>query len=173
MEPQLPQRRKMRLPERDYSQAGYYYITVCTKDKRCILGTVVGRDDLGAPQTETTAIGQIVEKYMLSIDTAYPFVKLDKHVIMPNHIHMILRIEYPTEGSPRAPHERRAGSSRPTKISHVVGCLKRFTNRDAGENLWQASYYDHIIRDETDYLHIWQYIDSNPAKWMEDEYFEA
>lgn len=71
----------------------------------------------------------------------------------------------PVDGAP--------GSSRPTNISGVIGCLKRFTNRDAGENLWQSSYYDHIIRNEADYLRIWTYIENNPAEWGEDPYFEA
>ena len=66
--------------------------------------------------------------------------------------------------------KRRAGSSRPT-VSQVVGALKRLTNKETGLNLWQTSFHDHVIRDEHDYLARWQYIDDNPAKWAEDEYF--
>ena len=40
-----------------------------------------------------------------------------------------------------------------------------------GWKLWQRSYFDHIIRNEEDYLRIWQYIDTNPAQWAEDEYY--
>ena len=49
--------------------------------------------------------------------------------------------------------------------------MKRFTNKETGLSLWQASFHDHVIRDEHDYLSRWQYIDDNPAKWAEDEYY--
>lgn len=129
MEQRLPRRRKMRLPEYDYSSAGYYFITICTKDKRCFFGKIVGRADPGAPhpqpaspekamrltapQFQPTPIGKIVEKYIQSIDQAYSSVSLDQYVIMPNHIHMILRVAYPEDGAP--------GSSRPTQTSDAIG----------------------------------------------------
>ena len=53
----------------------------------------------------------------------------------------------------------------------MIEALKRFTNQFAGFNLWQSTYYDHIIRNEADYLRIWDYIDTNPAKWREDCYY--
>ena len=66
----------------------------------------------------------------------------------------------------------RAESSRPTQLlPRVIAALKRFSNRDMGEKLWQSGYYEHIIRDENDFLVRWQYIDQNPAKWAEDEYY--
>ena len=68
-------------------------------------------------------------------------------------------------GAPR-PTQR----SRPT-IQMIVGGLKSLTRRKVGYPIWQTTFYDHIIRDESDYLHIWQYIDTNPAKGEEDEYF--
>ncbi len=54
--------------------------------------------------------------------------------------------------------------ARPT-VSRVVSALKRFSNRDAGEAMWQTSFYDHVIRDDGDYLTRWNYIDENPARW--------
>lgn len=62
---------------------------------------------------------------------------------------------------------------RPTDavIPKLISSLKRYTNRKAGASLWQGSYYDHIIRDENDYLRVWAYIDQNPARWAEDEYY--
>lgn len=61
---------------------------------------------------------------------------------------------------------------RPTKlVPRIVAALKRFTNKEAGLDLWQASYHDHIVRSEADYLRIWSYIDTNPAKWREDCYY--
>ncbi|MDD6161159.1 MAG: hypothetical protein PUB51_08550, partial [Oscillospiraceae bacterium] len=88
-----------------------------------------------------------------------------KYVIMPNHVHLIVRITVRENGAP--------GSSRPTQmIPRVITTLKRFSNRDTGMDLWQSTYHDHIIRNEADYLRIWNYIDTNPARWQEDRYFE-
>ena len=82
---------------------------------------------------------------------------------MPNHIHLLLTVDE-TIGPPRA--------SAPTMqaIPNAVSSLKRLVNREVGENIWQRSYHDHIIRDESDYLKIAQYIENNPAKWGDDCY---
>lgn len=162
MEPNLPRRKHTRLQGFDYSKTGYYFITICVKDRKQILSSV-GRDDPGAPQIITTPIGRITEKYIQSVDEAYKTVCVDKYVIMPNHVHMILHLENGTDGAP--------GSSRPTRISDVIGCLKRLIDSETGWNIWQTSFYDHIIRSEADYHRIWQYIDENPAKWEEDEFY--
>ena len=57
------------------------------------------------------------------------------------------------------------------KLSNFIGTLKRFVNKDCGKNIFQRSFYDHIISDEKDYLRICEYIENNPAKWAEDKYF--
>lgn len=53
----------------------------------------------------------------------------------------------------------------------MVAAFKRMTNSAAGTELWQTSYYDHVVRGENDFLRIWSYIDNNPARWAEDEYY--
>ena len=159
---QRPIRKHPRLKDYDYSQDGAYFVTLCSKEKAKIFCRIVGRDDPGAPPcTQLTDAGRVVDKYIQSIPTAYKDVELDKYVVMPNHIHLLLSISAPS-GAPR--------SSRPT-ISRVIGALKRFTNKDADKDLWQTTFHDHIIRDEQDYLACWQYINDNPAKWTEDKYF--
>ncbi|MBO5496625.1 MAG: hypothetical protein J5967_04410, partial [Oscillospiraceae bacterium] len=55
--------------------------------------------------------------------------------------------------------------------ANVISALKRLVNREAGTNIWQRSYYDHVIRGEADYREIWTYIDTNPARWAEDCYY--
>ncbi len=151
-----------RLKGYDYSQYGVYFVTVCSYQKQHIFSHIaVGRDDLGAPCTRLTPVGRVVEKYILSVNGAYENVSVDKYVIMPNHIHILLTIGA-ANGAP--------GSSRPT-VSQVISAFKRFTNKETGSKLWQGSFYDHIIRDENDYLTRWNYIDTNPARWAEDEYY--
>ena len=157
-----PRRTHPRLKDFDYSQSGAYFLTVCTREKQPLFGSV-GRDDLGAPCTNLSNLGAIVERYIRSIPDAYSNVVLEKYVVMPNHIHLLLRVTGPAGGAP--------GSSRPTQlVPRMIAALKRFINREAGRQLWQSSYYDHVIRNEEDFLRTWAYMDENPAKWAEDAY---
>lgn len=155
-----PQRKRLRLPQYDYSAAGCYFLTLCTKDKRCTLGSV-GRADPGTPQVRLSPLGELAESYIRSMEEAYAELSVEKYVVMPNHIHLLLML-----------HGGAPGAARPTQsISRVVAAFKRLTNREAGETLWQDSYYDHVVRNEQDFLRIWNYIDTNPVRWTEDEYY--
>ena len=82
---------------------------------------------------------------------------------MPNHVHLILALEPSAGGGVRAP--------RPTPLSDVVRSIKVMVTKEIGYSVWQTSYYDHILRNEADYLRARQYVDENPARWAEDEYY--
>ncbi len=165
---ELPQRKPTRLKAYDYSQNGAYFVTICTKNRRNILCDIVGGGAHDAPQVKLTEIGKRVEKYIISTNNI-PDVTVDKYVIMPNHIHLILSIQ---RKIPQVPYGTSKAPS-PTNISipHAISTLKRFVNREIGKNIFQRSFHDHIIRNETDYLEIWQYIDNNPAQWQEDRLY--
>ena len=155
---ELSKRKPNWLPEYDYSRAGYYFITVCTKDKEPLLwlpsvGATCGRPPL-------SPLGLIVEEELLHLDSVYANIRLDKFVIMPNHIHLILMIGSDGCGRPQVA---------PT-ISRVMKQFKGAVTKRAGLPLWQKSFHDHVIRNESDYLRIWQYMDTNPLKWEEDRY---
>jgi len=159
-----PERKNIRLTNHDYSTAGYYFITICTKDRRMALGSVI--PNVGAiinrPSSgvELSEYGKIAEAAIIEIPIHYQDVTVDKYVIMPNHIHLILVIT------------RGRLVIAPTNVSVIIQQLKRYISKQIGYSIWQKSYYDHIIRDEADYMAIWRYIDDNPAKWQEDEYFQ-
>ena len=155
-------RKRGRLPEFDYSVAGYYFITICTKDKRKLLCDF----DVGARSAHLSEVGKTVERAIKQIGERYQAVEVNKYVIMPNHIHMILVIQSSVEDNGRAMQTVRA----PT-ISTVVNQFKGFVTKQVGFSIWQKSFYDHVIRNEDDYLGIWRYIDDNPAKWAEDKYY--
>ncbi len=162
----LPIRKPNRLPNFDYSTPGAYFITICTKDKQCRLGRIVGGGAFDAPQMKPNRIGVIVEKNILS-GNLISGVSVDKYVIMPNHIHMILLVtSLYADGTSRAPSPTNA------VIPHFVSVFKRFCHRDIGEQIFQRSYHDHVIRGEKDYLKIWEYIENNPAKWEEDCFYK-
>lgn len=149
-----PNRKPLRLKNYDYSAAGYYFVTLCTKERKKILSDIVGDDAHIVPKIQLTPIGKIVDKYINSSNKIQGVV-IDKYVIMPDHIHMIINI---VNGSMWA--------STPTKaVSSVVRSLKILTTKEIGKSIFQRSYNDHIIRGEQDYLEIWQYIENNPLKY--------
>ncbi len=147
----------------DYNSTDAYFITVCTQNKRCVLSHIVGGDVLDAPQSvELLPHGRIAEKYIKQFDNFYDKVKINAYVIMPNHIHFILFV--PQDGASRTSPPTRQH----TKISDFVSTLKRFCNKEFGENIWQRHFHDHIIRDRKDYEEHLKYISENPARWYYD-----
>ena len=163
---ELPKRKPNRLKFYDYSTPGAYFVTICVEGKRCILGNIVGGGALDAPHVQFTHIGHIVRQNIES-GNCIPGIRVDKFIIMPNHIHLILFVEGTLDGG-----TSRSPSPTNAMVPHFVSTLKRFCHRDAGERFFQRSYHDHVIRGEKDYLKIWEYIDTNPARWHEDCFYE-
>ena len=95
----LPKRKQIRLHQYDYSSPGAYFVTICTKDRRCILSDVaVGAATSRPPELRLTAYGEIVDSAIKSIPAIYPAVFIDNYVIMPNHVHLILCINTDNDG---------------------------------------------------------------------------
>lgn len=92
MEQGYPKRKRNRLEGYDYTQPNYYYVTVCAKDKKSLFGEISHcRGVHCAPvQTVLSPIGKIVEQAILNIPKHYASMQVDKYIIMPNHIHLIL-----------------------------------------------------------------------------------
>jgi len=160
----LPKRENIRLSGYDYSQNGAYFVTICTRDKAHLLGNIAGITK-GRPHIALSQFGQIAERYIRNIDAVYLSVSVPTYCVMPNHIHMIVLIDGCENGSPRA--------ATPTvTLPKIINSLKLLATKEAGRPLWQRGYYEHIIRDEQDYLDIWKYIDNNAAVWAEDQYYQ-
>lgn len=160
----LPKRKSPRLKLFDYSQNGAYFVTICTKDRRCILGEIntpcsVGEAALCLPNIVLSTWGKIVDSHIKSINDVYPDITVDKYIIMPNHIHLLISI-----------NNGRQGAASPT-ISHIVKGIKSLVTKQIGVNIFQRSFHDHVVRGEKDYLEIWQYIDTNHLKWQEDCFY--
>ena len=101
----------------------------------------------------------------------YDYISVEKYVIMPNHIHLLISLNFANGRSgPPVPTIINNANS---EISKFVGTFKRFTNKEYGKNIWQRSFYDHIIRGEEDFKEIWEYIDGNPQKWREDRIYKG
>ena len=166
-----PTRKKNRLLIFDYSENGAYFITICAKDKQKVFGDIVGGGAFDAPIVRLSAVGEIVEKYICSTNNI-PEITVDKYVIMPNHIHLLLRVcnENGTSRAPSPTHSQPMSRSNQL-IPHAISTLKRFVNRDVGGNVFQRSFHDHVVRGDQDYRDIWNYIEHNPQQWQEDCFF--
>ena len=142
-------RKSPRLNCFDYSQPNWYFITICTKEKRCIFGT----------PGLLSSFGSIAKDAFMEIPKHFPSVCVDKYVVMPNHVHAIIAIN-------------QAGISLPLVVGQYKSYVSRSIHRIAPMlNVWQTSFHDHIIRDQHDYQRIWEYIDTNPQKWQEDCFY--
>jgi len=181
-------RRSIRLPEYDYSQPGYYFVTICLHDRMkhsfgeqwtglepAPTKNRIGNHFVGAgskPALHLTEHGKIVQHTWNDLPNHIDGIELDEFIIMPNHIHGIIRIT-------GAGLKKRAGlEPAPTDtitVSEIVRQLKTFSARrinaqqnSVGQPVWQRNYYEHIIRDDTSLYYIRKYIRENPINWNVD-----
>jgi putative transposase len=168
-------RRSVRLKGYDYTQPGAYFVTLCTYQREETFGELVEGEMRLNPS------GEIVREEWLKTAQIRPNVKLheDEFVIMPNHLHGIIWIIEPVGATRRVaptkePHTLVAGS-----IGAILGQFKSVTakrinaRRGISGPIWQRNYYEHIIRNENEIKNIWNYIDTNPLRWQEDQLHPA
>lgn len=153
-------RKRQQLKNFGYSSQKYYFVTICAKNHKNIFGTIINEND--NVKEKYSACGKIANKHLLQIENHFESITIDKYVIMPNHIHIILIIGCDGVSERSRPF--------PT-LSTVVGLYKSGVSREVGSRIWQKSFHDHIIRNEKDYAKIWEYIDNNPLKWSLDRYY--
>jgi len=171
MSKMLPSRKNMRLESYDYSSSGYYFITICTSNHKNTLAKIRRGDPCGRPNIYLSELGKICENTVATIKTMYNISVLN-YVIMPNHIHLIISIDSNCERTTArvAPTIGLIIGSYKSIISHFWLAKCKEYNIHMGQ-IWQRGYHDHIIRNNSDYRRIWQYIDENPLKWTEDCYY--
>ena len=146
----FPERKNPRINGYNYKTPNYYFVTICTHEKKWLFGT---------PGT-LNSFGRIALDGLQEIHKHFPGAYTDKFVVMPNHVHAIIVLK------DNAVH-----------LSVIVGQYKSFVSKmihaEAPEVLvWQASYYDHVIRNQESYEKIWNYIETNPIKWQDDCYLQ-
>ena len=160
--PSRPTRKRIRLPDYDYSQTGCYFITICTKDGCPLLGNITQNAEDDTAYVTLTQTGNFIQTYLEKMNTSTGDISLERYVIMPNHIHLLIAIQ-----------RERTGTAHPSKamIPNIVHGIKSATTRQIGVSIWQRSYHEHVVRSEKTYLRICRYIDENPQKWVEDCYY--
>lgn len=181
MKERFPRRKQLRLKEYDYSQEGYYFITICTQNRLQILSKIiddyipnikpVGADSISAQNIKLTSVGKLIERVYLNLEKEFPNIKLHDYVIMPNHMHGIIEICDRAEMD-SAPTINRIIQSfkRHSTIEYIKG-VKKGIYKPFDKRIWQRNYYEHVIRNEKEYYLIKQYIQNNPLNWEKDKYY--
>ncbi len=148
-----------RLQEWDYSSPGYYFVTICVKDKACFFGDIVGTEEEPGAEMDLSPSGRMIEECWLSIPKHYDNTSLEKHQIMPNHFHGILIID-----------EQKENITLGLIINQFkAACTKKIREAGYRDFAWQERFYDHVIRNEKDLERIRNYVHENPAAWLRGE----
>ncbi len=176
--PDFHHRHSIRLPFYDYAQAGLYFVTICTHERRPLFGVVVDGEMV------LTEAGNIAKDTWLQTPVLRPNITLHDFIVMPNHLHGIIEIVGAQRLRPnnlitgqeawrengrehRAPTLGDVVRGYKSSVSKHIKALKD-TSIDT---VWQRNYHEHVIRNEQSYLNIAQYIQSNPLRWQDDRYW--
>ncbi|OGT03073.1 MAG: hypothetical protein A2143_09885 [Gallionellales bacterium RBG_16_57_15] len=172
----LPHRRSIRLQDYDYSQAGAYFVTICTQGRVCLFG------DIKNGAMALNEYGCVVRDEWLKIAGIRTEIQSGEFVVMPNHFHGVVIIVEPatqsgamtTVGAIHEPLPLRQ-QRRQMALSKIIGRFKMLTAKRINEirqlpgiPVWQRNYYEHVIRNEDDYRQIAEYVADNPHRWAED-----
>ncbi|MFQ5798323.1 MAG: transposase [Bacteroidota bacterium] len=169
-EPNGRHRRSIRLQDYDYSSAGGYFVTICTKNREHLFGEIVDGTMHMIP------VAHLVQECWDDLAKHHRNIDLDAFLIMPNHIHGIVLILDAWVG---AIHESPLLTSflerRRMLLPRIVGRFKMRSakrinelRRTPGDAVWQRNYFEHIIRDERSLNKIREYIMTNPERWQYD-----
>jgi putative transposase len=159
-------RHSIRLQGYDYSEPGAYFVTICTEGHKCLFGDIVEQE------MRLNRYGQTMGGCWAWLGQQYPYIELDKSVIMPNHMHGIIIVLDDSDcrgGSQTAPT---MDHHKYKPLGRLIGAFKTVSTKQInqiwntpGLPLWQRNYYEHIVRNEEDLAEIRRYIINNPLKW--------
>ena len=160
--PEIHNRRSIRLKGYDYSGCGYYFITICTHDRQCLFGNI----ENGVMILNNA--GRMIDCWWNELKNKYADIKIDEYVIMPNHCHGIINIVSPVSA---APIHKMVQWFKTMTTNEYIRNVKQNRWKPFNGTLWQRNYYEHIIRNETALQHIREYIVNNSYQWPQDELF--
>ena len=157
-------RKRNRLKEYDYTQGGYYFVTICVNDRNDYFGIIKNA------KCVLNDYGKTIKRILENIPVLYPYVNIDYYIIMPNHIHAIIIID-PAENvsvvTSRDLSLTNKSKPKVKSLSEIIGAFKTMSSKELHkmglkEFKWQRSYYDRIIRNEKELYQIRKYIEQNP-----------
>ena len=168
--PKIHHRRSVRIKNYDYASDGYYFITICTKNKIEYFGEIING------KMVLNECGKIADQCWREIPEHFPDASLDEYIIMPNHIHGILIIKMPAAGAQNFVPLRQTNEFQhiiPRSLGSIIRGFKigvtKWRRQNNYDFEWQKNYYDHIIRDKKSLDKIREYIRNNPPQWELDK----
>jgi len=173
-------RKSIRLPGYDYSRAGAYFFSICTKDRKCLFGKIVNQEMV------LNNAGSMITNIWNELPQRFPNIELIENVIMPNHIHVVIAIVgVPLVGTLKTVCDSpKRADTRPAPTAGLGDIISAFKSISTHEyikgvkqhgwtpfpgKLWQRNYYEHIVRNEKELTRIREYIRNNPAQWDTDK----
>ena len=166
--PDIHHRRSIRMKGFDYSEAGAYFVTICTQNRECLFGDVVDG------KMQLNDAGHMVKRWWNELDQKFPNVVMDEFIVMPNHVHGIIVITdnkatVPVGAIHELPLQNNWKQRRIITLPKIIGYFKMNTakrinqlNQRSGQPVWQRNYYERVIRSEDKLNRIRQYISDNP-----------
>ncbi len=161
-----------RLKNWDYSNDGYYFITICTQNRNHFFGEIMDS------KMQLNGIGKLAKKFWLQIPLQFDYAVLDSYVIMPNHVHGIVVIDNNDNCRGVINHASTGGVTKhhnPMLHNNVSRIIRWYKGRTTFESRkintefgWQSRFYDHIVRNEKSLNRIKEYIKNNPKMWHRD-----
>lgn len=185
--PEKHHRRSIRLKGYDYSQAGLYFITICTQDRACLFGDIRRGEPTCSPEMVLNDAGMMIEKWYAELENKFPGIRCHEMITMPNHFHCIIEIVGAVMGTDVEadrrvrPGNMGEGGHADPPLSAIVQWFKTMTTNEYIRGvktlnwtpfhgkLWQRNYWEHIIRNEQSLLTIAEYILNNPKSWENDK----
>ncbi len=157
---QRPVRKPLRLRNSDYSEAGYYFVTICTQNRVPWFGEIIDGEMC------LNQAGSIAQSEWLSLPRRFPGLQLDLFVVMPNHLHGLLLMPRVKEGSEEENVPR-------STVGRMIDLFKgaatfRIRATVVPDFVWQRSFYDSIVRSPLMLENVRHYIVNNPTRWVED-----
>jgi putative transposase len=181
-----------RLKNWDYGNNGAYFITICTANREHFFGEIVLVNDQN--EMQLNEIGKLADQFLAEIPKHFPFVELGNYQIMPNHVHGILIIDKNnvvddviidvvvetlqcnvSTGNGIKNEQMAKISPKPGTISTIIRSYKSVVTKNAhfihADFEWQERFHDHVIRDSESFDRIQNYIETNPANWKDDKFY--
>ncbi len=157
--------RQYRLPYFNYAGTGWYFITIITWQREPLFGRIENGVLI------RSALGEIAEQHFLAMQEIFPFVTLEAHVVMQDHVHCLIKL---TNAHEERFLKERAFRLRPHSVSSVIGGYKSSVTaraRRAGftDRIWQSRFHDRIIRSERQRQNVKRYIALNPVRWQQKQ----
>lgn len=139
-----------------------YFLTLCALEKQCIFSKIEKLPS-GKAAVRLAPVGMVIEETLEEMRAMYPQIRQGEHVVMPNHLHILLSVET----------DARLELHSNKWISVFVTALKRLANRKAGEEIWGRECQQQLVAGRGESMRCRRYIRENPLHWERDSFYPS